>query len=77
MTMSQDVARKALTESLKNGGDLAEIYVEDRQSVSLSLEASRVEKAVRGTDRGAGSRIFYGDFAAYAHTDDLSQRILS
>ncbi len=68
----EDITRKVLGESLKNGGDLAEIYIEDRQSITLSLEDSRVEKAVRGTDRGAGIRIFYGDTAAYAYTDDLS-----
>jgi TldD protein len=69
--ISEDVARRVLSESLENGGDLAEIYVEDRQSISLSLEDSKVEEAVRGTDRGAGIRIFHDSFAAYAYTDDL------
>jgi TldD protein len=76
LMISQDVVRKILSESLKNGGDLAEIYVEDKQSITLSLEDSKVEEAVKGTDRGAGIRIFYGNVAAYAYTDDLSQESL-
>ena len=74
--ISQDIVRKVLSESLKNGGDLAEIYMEDSQSISLGLEDSKVEKAVKGTDRGAGIRIFYGNVAAHVYTDDLSQESL-
>jgi TldD protein len=69
----QVVAGRVLSEALRHGGDLAEIYVEDRQSTSLSLEDSKVEEAVRGLDRGAGIRVFYGGLAAYAYTDDLSE----
>jgi len=72
----QGPARKVLTEAQKDGGDLAEIYVEDKQGITLGLEDSRVEQAVRGTDRGAGIRIFYGGIAAYAYTDDLSPESL-
>jgi TldD protein len=69
----EETARRMLAEALKNGGDLSEIYIEDRQSTSLSLEDSKVEEAVRGLDRGAGIRVFYGGLATYAHTDDLSE----
>ncbi len=72
----QDTARRILTEALRNGGDLAEIYIEHRQSIVLGLEDSKVEEAVKGIDRGAGIRVFYGSVAAYAHTDDLSPESL-
>jgi TldD protein len=72
----QVVAGRVLSAALRHGGDLAEIYVEERQSTSLSLEDSKVEEAVRGLDRGAGIRVFYGGLAAYAHTDDLSENSL-
>jgi TldD protein len=74
--ISRDIVRKVMSECLKNGGDLAEIYMEDRRSISLGLEDSKVEEAVKGTDRGAGIRIFYGNVAAYAYTDDVSQESL-
>jgi TldD protein len=69
----QGVAARVLSEALRNGGELAEIYVEDRQGTNLSLEDSKVEEAVRGLDRGAGIRVFYGGLSAYAHTDDLAE----
>lgn len=69
----QVVAARVLSEALKHGGELAETYVEDRQGTDLSLEDSRVEEAVRGLDREAGIRVFYGGLAAYAHTDGLSE----
>jgi len=65
-----------LSEAVSRGADLAEIYVEDRLTTRLDLEDSKVEEAVRGVDRGAGIRVFYEGLAAYAHTDDLSERSL-
>lgn len=70
--LDPDAARRILGEALRNGGDLAEIYLEDRTSLSLELEESKIERALRGADRGAGIRVFYGDTAAYAYTDDLA-----
>jgi len=70
--IDKDVASQVLTEALRYGGDLGEIYVEDRSVLTLGLEDSKVDEAVRGTDRGAGIRVFYGGLSAYAHTDDLT-----
>lgn len=70
--LDPDAARRILDEALRNGGDLAEIYLEDRTSLSLELEESKIERALRGADRGAGIRVFYGDTAGYAYTDDLA-----
>lgn len=64
-------AQRVLDEALRRGGDLAELYLEDRTSLSLNLDDSRLEEAVQGNDRGAGIRVFYGPTAAYAYTDDL------
>jgi len=74
--IGDEVARRVLTAALSHGGDLAEIYVEDRCTTNLSLEDCKVEEAVRGIDRGAGVRVFYGTLSTYAHTDDLSDRSL-
>jgi TldD protein len=67
-----ELATKVLAEALRRGGDWAEIYIEDRQSLNLALDDSKLETAVRGGDRGGGVRVFYGNTAAYAYTDDLS-----
>jgi len=72
----KEIATKVLSAALRTGGDLAEIYVEDRTSLRLQLEESKLEEAVRGADRGAGVRVLFGNLAAYAYTDDLSEESL-
>lgn len=72
----KETATKVLSAALRTGGDLAEIYVENRASLSLRLEESKLEQAVRGADRGAGVRVLFGNLAAYAYTDDLGEESL-
>ena len=67
-----DDVKQILAEALRNGGDLAEVYVEDRKTLSMRLDESRIETATRGDDTGGGVRVFYGNTAAYAYTDDLT-----
>lgn len=71
-----ETAKKVLAEALKTGSDLAEIYIEDRTSLQLAMEDSKIENAVRGADRGAGIRVFFGNLVTYAYTDDLSEESL-
>ncbi len=72
----KETANKVLSEALRTGGDFAEIYIEDRTSLTLGLEESKLEQAVRGADRGAGVRVLFGNLATYAYTDDLSETSL-
>jgi TldD protein len=72
----QEVAAKVLAEALRTGGDFAEIYVEDNTSLTLQLDESKLERAVRGSDRGAGVRVLFGNLATYAYTDELTEEKL-
>jgi TldD protein len=72
----KELAARVLSAALRTGGDLAEIYVEDRTTLGLGLEDSKLEQAVRGADRGAGVRVLFGNLAAYAYTDDLNETSL-
>jgi TldD protein len=74
--ISKEVAQKVLAEALKTGADLAEIYVEDVESLQLGMDDSRLEVATRGADRGAGIRVFFGNLVTYAYTDSLEERSL-
>jgi len=74
--VSNETVKKVIKTGLQNGGDLAELYVEDRTSLRLRLDDHKVEDATRGRDVGAGVRVFYGHTAAYAYTDDLSEASL-
>lgn len=68
--------RPVLAAALKNGGDLAEVYLEKTDSLAMVLDDGRLEKATQGVDMGGGVRVFYGNTAAYAYTDDLSTEAL-
>jgi TldD protein len=61
-----------LSTALSNGGDFAEIFLEERVSASIGCEDRKIERVVSGTDRGAGLRVAVGEMTAYASTNDLS-----
>jgi len=74
--IGSDLAAKVLAEALKTGADLAEIYIEDVTSLRLGLDDSRIEQAIRGVDKGAGVRVFFGNLVTYAYTDRLTEEAL-
>ena len=71
-----DVIQKTLAEALSAGGNLAEIFVEDRSSTALRLDDSRIEDVTSGRDVGAGIRVLVGDRASYAYTNLLTEESL-
>lgn len=68
--------QRILAAALRNGGDMAELYLENVENLRLTLDDQRLEGATQGSDVGGGVRIFYGNTAAYAYTDDLSESAL-
>ena len=74
--IDQEVIQRALKEALGAGGDLAEIFVEDRSSTALRLDDSRIEDVTSGRDVGAGIRVLAGDRASYAYTNLLTEESL-
>ena len=71
--LDETTIKNVLTEALRHGGDLAEIFVEDRSSSAFRLEDSRVEDVSSGRDSGAGIRVLFGDRASYAYTNVLTE----
>ncbi len=67
------VLERVLGTALRNGGDFAEVFVEDRTSSTARYDDGRVEELTSGRDRGAGIRVIVGDSTGYAHTADLSE----
>jgi TldD protein len=61
-----------LRAALRNGGDFAEIFLEERTSASIGCEDRKIERVISGTDKGAGLRVVVGDMTAYASTNDLT-----
>ena len=71
--LEESVIRRVLAEAAGRGGDLAELYVEERDSTNLRLDAGRVEGVSSGRDRGAGVRVVAGERSSYAYTNLLSE----
>lgn len=67
------LAERVLARALARGGDLAELYAEDRTSFSLSLDDGRIERPQSGTERGAGVRVVVGDATYFGHVDGLRE----
>ena len=74
--IDHDVVQKTLAEALAGGGELAEVFVEDRSSTALRLDDSRIEDVTSGRDVGAGIRVLSGDRASYAFTNLLTEESL-
>ncbi len=66
------VLERVLSEALRNGGDFAEVFAEDRSNSSAVLDDKRVEELASGRERGAGIRVVSGETTGFAHTADLS-----
>ena len=74
--LQRSVIENILTAALAQGADFGEIYVEQTQKNTVSMINSKVETALSGEDRGAGIRLFYGNQAIYAYTNDLTEKNL-
>jgi TldD protein len=77
LLVDKGVLQSTLDRALRDGGDFAEVFVEDRRSSSARFDDGRVEELVSGRDRGAGLRVVRGETTGFAHTADLSPSGLS
>ncbi len=68
-----ELAERVLERALERGGDFAEVFCEQRSGFSLSIDESRVERAQRGSERGAGVRVVSGETTYFAHVDGLAE----
>jgi TldD protein len=62
-----------LARALHRGGDFAEVYVEDRDTLGLRLEDGRIEQTSGGREAGAAVRLLAGERTYYAYSDALDE----
>jgi TldD protein len=74
--LDEGLIKTVLDEALVTGGEMSEIFVEDKASTVLRLDDSRVEDVSSGRDRGAGVRVFAGERTSYAYTNVLTRESL-
>jgi TldD protein len=71
--LDHDLIRRTLDTALRTGGELAEVFVEDRASSNAVFDDGKVENVSSGRERGAGIRVISGDTTGFAHTADLTE----
>jgi TldD protein len=68
-----ELAGRVLERALARGGDMAELYAEERRGFALSLDDGRVERPQGGRERGACVRVVQGDSTYYGHVDGVAE----
>jgi len=71
--IAPELATDLLSRALRRGGDLAELYVEERSGLGLTLDDNRVERPQSGRELGASIRVVVGDSTYFGHVDGLAE----
>lgn len=74
--LSKSVIENVLYAALSQGGDFAEVFVEDRFNTSIKMLGGHVESSISGRDYGVGIRLFDGFNSVYGYTNDSSEENL-
>ena len=71
--LDPELAKRAIERALARGGDLGEIYAEERSSFGVSLDDERIERPSSGAGGGASVRVIDGDATYFGHVDGLAE----
>jgi TldD protein len=72
-TFDRGLLKATIARALKRGGDFAEVYIEDRESLGLRLEDRRIEQTSGGREVGAAVRLLSGEHTYYAFSDAVDE----
>ncbi|MDD4103678.1 MAG: TldD/PmbA family protein, partial [Bacilli bacterium] len=72
--ISKKLAIDVLNESLATGADYAEIFFEDSNTYSTSLENGKVDTSTSGSICGVGLRLLKENQCVYGYTNDLTKK---
>ena len=70
------LVEKVIDKALCNGADFAELFVENTYNSRIHFNDNKTKQNIVGNDFGAGIRVFYGETAIYAYTNDLNEKSL-
>jgi TldD protein len=71
-----ELAQRVIERALARGGDLGELYAEDRHGFGVTLDDRRVESPQEGRELGACVRVVQGDATYYGYVDGLAEQDL-
>jgi TldD protein len=72
-SFDRGLLQATMSRALLRGGDFAEVYVEDRESLGLRLEDRRIEQTSGGRELGAAVRLLSGEHTYYAYSDAVDE----
>ncbi len=75
--IDREILKEVLVTALSEGGDFADIFVENKKATGISCEGGNIERVHSGTDIGAGIRVISGESTSYAYTNDLTREGLT
>ncbi len=67
---------RVIARALAQGGDFADVYLENRNSREIVMEESRFKSGLYGISQGGGVRVISGDKTGYAYTDEITEENL-
>jgi TldD protein len=67
---------KVLTRALEQGGEFAELFLEETSTSSIVCEDNRIERIIAGTDTGVGLRVIFGHKTSYGYCNAFSEKSL-
>jgi TldD protein len=71
--LDPDLAARAIERALARGGELGEVYAEDRTAFAVSLDDGRVERPQSAAGRGVSVRVVAGDSSYFGHVDGIGE----
>jgi TldD protein len=71
-----ELMSKIIRKAVSRGAEYADVFVENRQQLSIQLEDNKIEKVVSGSDSGIGIRVISRGKSAYAYGNDFSEDAL-
>ena len=74
--LNKTIIEDILYEAIYNGGDFAEIFIEDNISTELATIGGNIEKGMSGREFGIGIRVFKGLQSVYGYTNEKSKEKL-
>lgn len=74
--LNKTIIEDILFEALANGGDFAEVFLEDNFSTEIATVGGVIERGMSGRDFGVGIRVFLGLSSVYGYTNDASKENL-
>ncbi len=72
LDVDKETLGKVIAAALANGGDFAEVYLEDRVSRRIVMEESIFKSGLYGISQGAGVRVISGNKTGYAYTEEIT-----